>query len=193
MIRPELIADLQRLAPGYQPRMLVFGATESTIPGYPRGRDWFAQHVGDELDELDLCDGDLQLDLNADLVELAGKYGSVFDLGTCEHVWDIHRARCNAMRAVEPGGWFLSHTPIAGWCDAQGYLDHGVHMTLRPALLEFIQLNGFRIVDAWDTKWRSRGKILWLRAQKVRHVERLEDFRPPMQVRGLSPTYRNHV
>ena len=41
MIRPELVPDLKRLAPGYQPRMLMLGALESTIPGYPRGRDWF--------------------------------------------------------------------------------------------------------------------------------------------------------
>ena len=193
MIRPELVPDLLRLAPGYQPRMLMLGALESTIPGYPRGRDWFRQHVGDEYDELDLADGDLKLDLNCDLVELAGRYESVFDLGTCEHVWDIHRARCNVLRAVKVGGWFLSHTPIAGWCDEHGYLNHGMHMTLRPALLNFIESNGFVIVDAWDTKWQNRGRIMWLRAMKMDHIERIEDFQPPLQVRGFSPTYRSAV
>ena len=28
---------------------------------------------------------------------------------------------------------------------------------------------------------------MWLRAKKVRHVARLEDFVPPLQVRGFSP------
>jgi SAM-dependent methyltransferase len=193
MIRSELVPDLQRLAQGYRPRMLMLGATESKIPGYPTGRDWFRQFVGEEYDELDLCDGDLRLDLNADLGMLSGKYTSVFNLGTIEHVWDAHRAWCNTLRAVEPGGWFLSHTPVAGWCDGLGYLDHGLHLTLRPAILEFVELNGFVIVDQWDTKWRNRGRIMWLRAMKTEHLERIEDFRPPLQVRGLSPTYRGAV
>jgi SAM-dependent methyltransferase len=191
MIRPELVPDLTRLAPGYQPRMLMLGALESTIPGYPRGRDWFRQFVGDEYDELDLADGDLKLDLNGDLWELSQRYESVFNLGTLEHCWDVHRAWGNTLRAVKVGGWLLSHTPVAGWCTAEGYLDHGLHMTLRDAILSFLELNGFAIHDAWDTKWRNRGRIMWLRAEKVRHVERLEDFRPPLQVRGFSPTYRS--
>lgn len=190
MIRAEFVKDLNKLGP-YEPRMLMLGAQESIVPGFPTARDWFRQWVGDEYDDLDLCDGDLKLDLNADLAELSGKYLTVFDLGTCEHVWDVHRARCNALRAVAPDGVFLSHTPIAGWCDARGYLNHGLHMTLRDALLTFITTNGFEIEDAWDTQWHTRGKILWLRARKERHVERIEDFEPVMQVRGFSPTYRS--
>jgi hypothetical protein len=190
MIRPELVRDLERLSPGYQPRMLVLGATQSTIPGYPRGRDWFARFVGADLDELDLEDGDLRLNLNDDLAELSGCYQSVLNLGTIEHCWDANRAWANSLRAVALGGWFLSHTPVAGWCDERGYLNHGIHLTLRPAILEFIKLNGFHVHDEWDTRWRDRGRIMWLRAQKERHVERLEDFVAPMQVRGLSPTYK---
>lgn len=190
MIRPELVPDLERLSPGYQPRMLVLGATESTIPGYPRGRDWFRRFVGDELDELDLADGDLKLDLNGNLEEISGKYGSVFNLGTIEHCWNVHNAWSNALRAVKVGGWFLSHTPVAGWCTPDGYLDHGMHLTLRPAIIGFIEANGFAIHDEWDTRWRNRGRIMWLRAQKVEHIVRLEDFQPPLQVRGFSPTYR---
>jgi SAM-dependent methyltransferase len=190
MIRPELVRDLERLSPGYQPRMLALGATESTIPGYPLGRDWFARYVGDELDELDLEDGDLRLDLNADLVEIAGRYASVFNIGTIEHCWDAHRAWANSLRAVAPSGWFLSHTPVAGWCDERGYLNHGIHLTLRPAIIDFVERNGFAIADEWDTRWRDRGSIMWLRARKVRHVERIGDFVAPMQVRGLSPTYK---
>ena len=191
MIRPELLPELQRWVPFYQPRMLMLGATKSTIPGYPTGRDWFARYVGDEYDDLDLADGDLKLDLNTDLIELSGRYATVCNLGTIEHCWDANRAWANALRAVAPGGAFLSHTPVAGWCDAEGYLDHGLHLTLRSAILEFIKLNGFEIAEARDTKWRNRGSIMWLAAKKVRHIKRIEDFVPPLQVRGLSSTYRS--
>lgn len=194
MIRSEQLADVKRLSPGFQDPMLMLGAQELLIAGYERheGARWFVETFGiTDYTTLDLCDGDLKLDLNSNLGNLDGKYGSVVNYGTVEHVWNVHAAWCNTLRAVAPGGWLLSHTPVAGWCTAEGYLDHGLHLTLRSAILEFIELNGFRIVDVWDTKWRDRGRIMWFRAQKVRHIRSFEDFTPPLQVRGLSPTYRS--
>jgi hypothetical protein len=187
VILPEIVSDLERFAQGYQPRMLMLGAQECIVPGVSTSRDWFRRYVGDEYDELDLIDGDLRLDLNADLSELGQCYGSVFNLGTIEHVWDVRMAWINAMRAVTIDGWFLSHSPLAGWVDADGNCNHGIHRTRREAILEFVARNGFEIVDQWETQFRRRGTILWFRARKTRHVQDAAGFEPPMFLRGRGP------
>lgn len=157
--------------------MLMIGATGSAIPGYPTARAFFARWVGEggyhdlDLDEV----ADLRLDLNRDLMELAGGYMTVFNLGTIEHVWNAHNAWANAMRAVEVGGHFLSISPI-------GRPDHAVHMTSHDAIRAFTSKNGFVIIEDRVRPWRSRGENLWMVARKERHIERLEDFEPAWQV-----------
>lgn len=190
MIVREHLDCYNRLSPGFRPRMLMLGAQQSTIPEWP-ARKVFAHWVGNEYDELDLDGGDLHLDLHDDLEQLAGKYASVFNLGTLEHCWDAHRAWSNALRAVAVGGSFMTHSPIGGWVNGDGCLDHGVHMTTRAAIERFLGLNGFAVMDSWQTQWRERGQLLWLRAEKQRHIERLADFEPVLQayVRGDRPSW----
>lgn len=190
MIVPEVVPGLERLSPGFQPRLLVLGAQESRIPSAPTSQAWFRPYVGDEYDELDLIDGDLKLDLNDDLVELGQRYASAFNFGTCEHVWDIRMAWINVMRAVRTGGWFMSHSPLAGWVDGDGNCNHGIHRTRKDAIVKFITNNGFQLVDQWETQFRSRGTILWIRAKKTTHIQDATEFAPPMYVRGRGPTYR---
>ena len=69
MIAADILPDLKRFgdAGGYRPKMLMLGAQGCTVPGYPRARDFFANWVGAAYEDLDLADGDLTLDLNADL------------------------------------------------------------------------------------------------------------------------------
>lgn len=161
----------------------MFGAQESEVPGYRDAREWFSQFVGaDQYDELDLDGGDLKLDLNDDLIQLSMMYRTVINIGTIEHVWDAAQAWANALRAVEVGGQFLTHTPIGGWVDDRGRLNHGLHMTRRDAIEAYLTKNGFEITEVWDTMWRTRGRILWLRSRKTRHVT---DFSPVYQVRGF--------
>ena len=183
MIVPEHLPELQRWAPYYKAWMLMLGATESKIPGHQRARSWFQQYVGDGYHELDLADGDLRLDLNLDLAALSGRYATVFDLGAIEQVWDVHRAYCNALRAVEIGGHFLCHAPVGGWQDAEGLFNHGNHMTRASSIVEFCTLNGFEVRDLHVTRWKDRGRILWLAAEKIAHVE---EFKPVMKLRGFS-------
>ena len=162
------------------------GVEESKIPGYPLARDWFYQFVSDQYEELDMADGDLKLDLNADLAELGGRYQTVVNLGTIEHVWNVHTAYCNALRAVAVDGHFLCHAPVGGWQDEAGCMNHGLHQTRADGIANFVEKNGFKVVDTRITQWRSRGRILWLRAAKERHVEALADFKPIYRLRGLS-------
>lgn len=189
MITHELAKDLDRLAAAgaFQPPMLMLGAQGCTLG--KSARAYFGKWVGKEYQELDLDGGDLQIDLNHDLVELGDNYATVFNLGTLEHVWDLHQAWVNALRAVRVGGVFVTHSPVTGWRDGTGALNHGLHLTLADAIVGFIAKNGFAIRDQWTTQFRDRGKILWLRAEKREHLASRDDFEPPLQayVRGKRP------
>jgi hypothetical protein len=191
VLAAEHARDLKRLRPAFRDPLLMLGAAELAFDGYGRtdARAWFADTFGiRQYITLDLADGDLKLDLNDDLSELAGKYATVVNYGTLEHVWNTHQAWLNALRAVEAGGTFVSHSPVGGWCSGDGTLNHGVHMTADWAIAQFLEKNGFRVVDQWLTQFRQRGKILWLTAKRERLVEQ---FEPVYQVRGYARSYRN--
>lgn len=182
-IHPHHLPHLERLGEYMHAPMLMLGATDSAIPGFPTAREYFNQWVGNEYQDLDLDGGDLALDLNKDLGlnGLSQCYRTVFNLGTLEHVWNAHNAWVNALRAVEVGGHFLSHSPISGW------LNHGLHMTNPAAIRAFISKNGFSILDDWVTQWKRpdktlQGEVLWLAAVKERHIEDLSAFDPAWQV-----------
>lgn len=173
-IHSQDIPNLGRLSKYFLARMLMLGDTASAVPEFPTAQDYFGRWVGGAYETLDLDGGDLQLDLNGD-VGLSQSHQTVFNLGTLEHVWNAHNAWANALRAVAVGAHFLSHSPISG------YVDHGLHITSRPAILAFIAKNGFDVVEEWITR-RKIGDILWLAAVKRRHIESLADFEPAWQV-----------
>lgn len=168
------LAGLERLGFYCRPALLMLGAISSAVPEYADGRAFFGRWVGDAYQDLDLDGGDLPLDLNRDL-GLSQTHRTVVNLGTIEHVWNVHNAWANALRAVEVGGLFLTHSPVAG------YVNHGLHVTSAPAIRAFVSKNGFEIVDQWTTE-REVGQILWLVAEKRRHIESVADFEPAWQV-----------
>ena len=174
-IHVEHLADLNRLGAYYRAPMLMLGATGSNLPEYSTAREYFGQWVGVCYQDLDLDGGDLVLDLNTDL-DLSQSHRTVFNLGTIEHVWNAHNAWANALRAVEVGGHFLSHSPISGW------LNHGLHMTNPAAIRAFVSKNGFKIIEEWTSRWKTQGEVLWLAAVKERHIPDLGAFEPAWQV-----------
>lgn len=175
MIHPHLLPHLDRIAAlgAFVDPMLMLGAQgSSTGQG---ARETFGRWVGDYR-ELDLDGGDLRLDLNADLVEIEGAFGSVFNLGTIEHVWNAHAAWGNALRAVRTGGFLISHGPANGW------VGHGIHLTHPEAIAAFVAKNGFTVLDRWTSRWREQGEVVWLVARKERHIGALASFEPAWQV-----------
>ncbi len=173
-IHPEHLPHLDRLRPYYSAPMLVLGETASAVPEYPSAREYFGQWVGKDYQTLDLDGGDLMADLNED-IGLSQTHQTVFNIGTIEHVWNAHNAWANALRAVQVGGYFLTHGPVSG------YHDHGLHVTSAPAIRAFVSKNGFTILDDWITT-RAVGGALWLAACKNRHIEELGAFEPAWQV-----------
>lgn len=174
-IHPEHLEHLGRFEKYYRAPMLMLGATGMEVPGLKTAATFFAQWVGTEYSELDLDGGDLKLDLNKDLADLSERYGTVFNFGTIEHVWNTHNAWANALRAVRVGGNFLNHSPISG------YHEHGLHLTSAPAIRAFVSKNGFVILDEWITS-KPVGSALWFAAVKDRHIKKLVDFEPAWQV-----------
>jgi hypothetical protein len=67
---------------------------------------------------IDLFDerADLRYDLNFPVPSTEeGRYRTVCDLGTLEHVFDTRQCMENCMRMVKPGGHYLLCTPVIGW------------------------------------------------------------------------------
>jgi SAM-dependent methyltransferase len=66
-------------------------------------------------------------------------FGTVFDAGTVEHVFDTATALRNCLFAVRPAGFCVFHVPVRGF-----YL-HGLH-TFSPELLPaLVEANGFEV------------------------------------------------
>lgn len=173
-IHPEHTTPLERFAKYYKPAMLMLGATGSVLPAFPTAHEYFGQWVGDGYEDMDLDGGDLELDLNTD-IGLSQTHRTVFNMGTIEHVWNAHNAWANALRAVEVGGCFLTHSPVSG------FKNHGLHITSAPAMCAFVSKNGFTILEQWSTT-RVPGELIWLAARKDRHIEDLRDYEPATQI-----------
>lgn len=134
-------------------------------------------------------DGGDYIDLTANLKELYNSFGTVFNLGTIEHIWDAHAAWSNALRLVKVGGYFVGVSPI------HGYYRHGIHITDPVAILTFLQKNKFEVLDhyishkkgwaintieeAMNSKRATNDILLWYAAQKIEHLENLS---PPTQI-----------
>jgi 2-polyprenyl-3-methyl-5-hydroxy-6-metoxy-1,4-benzoquinol methylase len=118
---------------------------------------------------LDPDGGDYSLDIQGDLSFMDEKWDVVFNLGTIEHVWDIHQAYSNSARLIKIGGYYVGHAPV------ENYNNHGIHVTNASAIIKFFTINGFELVD----NWTSDSLILWHIAKKIAHQT---IFNRPQQV-----------
>lgn len=118
---------------------------------------------------LDPDGGDYAIDIQSDLSFMDQQWDVVFNLGTIEHVWDVHRAYSNSARLVKVDGYYIGHAPV------ENYNNHGIHVTNAKAILKFFEMNGFEMVEHWT----SDSVILWHVARKIKHVT---EFVRPQQV-----------
>jgi len=122
-----------------------------------------------EYSTLDPDCGNYKLDLNSDLGFLDHKFDIVFNLGTIEHVWNVHQAYCNAARMVKVNGFFIGHAPVENWPN------HGMHVTTADAIIRFLELNSFKVLETW----KSDNVIHWVIAKKLLHIT---NFSIPQQI-----------
>jgi hypothetical protein len=98
---------------------------------------------GIDLCSLDLFDARaaLRYDMNEPVPEVEyGRYATLIDIGSLEHVFDTRQCLDNCFRMVSLGGHYLLHVPI------NGYYEHGLHVFNPAGLIGAFKLNGFRIV-----------------------------------------------
>lgn len=113
-------------------------------------KDFHAAHLGLILHRrgvrtvktLDLFDAraDHRHDMNLPLPEnLAGRFGTVIDIGSLEHVFDTRTCFANLLALLRPGGHLMLHTPC------RGFFDHGLHTLSPECILQALEINGCEI------------------------------------------------
>lgn len=153
----------QRLAPYCTGKMLMLGNQYTNVGPAT------SIFPCTEYKTLDPDGGNFAVDIQDDLSHMDQMWDTVFNLGTLEHVWDVHTAYGNSARMVKVGGYFIGHAPV------ENYNNHGIHVTHSEAILKFFELNGFEIVDSW----KSDSVLLWHVARKIKHKT---TFLRPQQV-----------
>lgn len=182
------ILDLDGVAAG---PLLVFGhhacdfsdlsaERRAALPAHfqePTFQDVLTQHYGvAEVAILDWFDAraDLRLDMNCPVLpELHGRFATVIDIGSIEHVFDTRQCLTNLVDLVAVGGHLAIVSPVKGYCL------HGLH-TFHPAVLtDGLTLNGFELRSCvYSTAGGERladprdgdDVLLWVVGRKVRQV-----------------------
>ena len=149
--------------------MLMLGAA-TYHPQFNPPKDYFGLSLYETMDP---DGGDLERSLVDDCSDLYEQYDIVFNLGTIEHIWDVHTAYSNAAKMVKVGGYYFGHAPCAK------YFGHGINVTAKLAIKAFFDKNGFEEIEAWETG-TAYGHIYWNIHKKVE--SRLGDLDHPSQV-----------
>jgi hypothetical protein len=139
---------------------------------------------GIEAYSLDLFDSraSFRHDMNLPLDDnMHGRFRTLIDIGSLEHVFDTKQCIENALRLVKLGGHYLVHTPV------NGYYAHGFHVFNPGALVGALEMNGFRILyqkysreDGVPVQDPAEGGdiLMWLVGVKESEVA---DFKCPQQ------------
>lgn len=113
---------------------------------------------------------DMNMPINIDQY---GHFQTVIDIGSFEHIFDTRRCLENCLRLVAVGGHYMLHTPV------NGYFSHGMHVFQPEAIIDALELNGFRII--YQKYSQENGTIvqdpseggdilLWIVAMKEREL-----------------------
>ena len=128
--------------------LICFGFQEfengATLDGkqYVHLGEYFATR-GVRATSLDLFDprSELRYDMNLEIPRIEqGRYLTLIDIGSLEHVFDTRQCFENCLRMLAPGGHYLLHTPV------NGYYGHGFHVFNPECLRGGLQLNGFHVI-----------------------------------------------
>lgn len=125
--------------------------------------------------------GDLKIDLSdpemfISYPDIYRKFFIVYNLGTIEHIWDIHTAYVNASDLCNINGVFVNIVPVSG------YTLHGMHVTNHKYIEFFFLQNGYDVLDVFYTtkegkmceapkRWFIGDTLQWMVAKKNKFVE----------------------
>lgn len=92
-----------------------------------------------------------------------GRFGTVVDGGTIEHIIDLKMVFTNIVSLLRVGGSIIHISPICGW------INHGF-LQLSPCLFyEFYQQNGFETHDGYLIHFDADGSTGRFTAEEYRH------------------------
>jgi hypothetical protein len=137
--------------------------------GFVHARTFFHMLGIDDYHDLDASTAEsptLVHDLNTPApAEWHGRFGTILDAGTLEHIFDLRSALANIVRLLRVGGTVMHISPLSGW------VNHGFIQVSPCLFYDFYQDNGFQVEDAC-----------------VLRLER-KNFRAP----GLLMPYQHHL
>lgn len=131
------------------------------------------RHVSVDLNGLD---GALKLDLCQPLN--LGKFDTVTNFGTSEHVAEQESVWRNMVQAVKFGGVLVSHTPYSGWPN------HGMFYPTKAFYVELADLNGFVFERGPEITQERPGKLCWARMRRI--MERPFRMPDPVLIRQVA-------
>lgn len=172
MVIKEHVGFLESLRCYYTPRFAILGDLRYMVDFS------FGEHVTIDIQGK----ADVLHDLTKPLPE---KFQSIYNSGTLEHIWDYHAAFENVLSAINVGGTYLGHHPVAGW------ENHGIHVLNHAAIRQFARLNGYQIEQEFFTHGsqvcppprRNCGQsiLYWMVARKTHDVA---SYGVPMDLRA---------
>ena len=123
-------------------------------------RDFFGAAQIDSMDISDFEGATIRHDLNLPVPEsLHGRFDSVIDFGTCEHVYNIVQAFENISKMTKPGGQILHMLPANGQCG------HGFWQCSPELFYSLYKpANGYRETEVFIAD--NAAPLRWLRASK---------------------------
>ncbi|CAK8711350.1 hypothetical protein GCAAIG_00640 [Candidatus Electronema halotolerans] len=138
-------------------------------------------NFGRKIISIDPDGGDFKIDLSDPRIfvvnpDIHRRFSVVYNLGTIEHIWDIHTAYVNASELCDMGGVFVNIVPVSG------YALHGMHVTNHKYIEIFFLKNGYDILDIFytskegesyeaPTRWFTGDILQWIVARKCKFVE----------------------
>jgi len=116
----------------------------------------------------------LRYDMNRPIPESEyGRYATMMDIGSIEHLFDTAQCIENCLRMVRIGGHYMLTTNV------HGYYGHGLHVFNPQGLVDCLTGNGFRIVymkystlkgEPVANPRKHRDVLIWLVGKKEKDI-----------------------
>jgi hypothetical protein len=133
---------------------LIYKRLGEECGGFVHARTFFRMLGIDDYHDLDASTAEgpmLVHDLNEPVPpQWHGRFGTILDAGTLEHIFDLRTALANIVRLLRVGGAVLHISPLSGW------VNHGFIQVSPCLYYDYYQANGFQVRDACVLRLKRR-------------------------------------
>lgn len=121
-----------------------------------------------DMDPAAISRGAVAADLNYPLV--TGRYHTVINHGTAEHIFNVDNVFCVMHDACEVGGLMIHESPFTGW------VDHGFWNINPTVFYDLAAANGYEVVGVWLEHLKSQTTIAVECREHIHHLRRSEQL-----------------